>query len=142
MSDNCVKRWKYADGEKWNDDPTIYLQCNTFSKAPFYFPSKQNEEKVSGKTVKIPLDERLSLVELNQLPLKMQDVNAPCKKFILDSNGKAKAYQESRLGTYRLQKDTVNGRIFYFNEKMGQYLSWIDKYDRYWMVRINNCIWG
>ena len=140
MSDNCAKGWKYADGEKWNDDPTIFLKCNSFSKALLHFPSKRKEAKISGKTATIAYTERHSLVEANQISLQLPNEESPCNKFILDSNGGAKSYQQSRLGTYRLQKDPVNGRIVYFNDKMGQYLSWIDQYDQYWMVRTNNFI--
>ena len=52
----------------------------------------------------------------------------------MKSDGGAFIYQQSRLGTYQLQNDVVDGRIVYFNEEKSQYLSWIDEYDKYWMV--------
>ena len=70
----------------------------------------------------------------DRIQLNLQSQDTPCKKFILKSDGGAAIYQQSRLGTYQLQNDVVNGRIVYFNEEKRQYLSWIDEYDKYWMV--------
>ena len=70
----------------------------------------------------------------NQIQSNLQLQETPCKTFVLKSDGGAYIYQQSRLGTYQLQKDVVNGRIVYFNEEKRQYLSWIDEYDKYWMV--------
>ena len=74
------------------------------------------------------------MTKKDRIQLNLKSQGTPCKKFVLKSDGGAFIYQRSRLGTYQLQKDVVNGRIVYFNEEKRQYLSWIDEFDKYWMV--------
>ena len=134
VGNNCAKGWKYKDGESWIDDPTITLTCKKVSKNAAPFDSKIAQTKDIDTDADAALNELSSMANNDQMQLNSLFQDKPCKKFILKSDGGAFIYQQSRLGTYQLQKDVVNGRIVYFNEEKSQYLSWIDEYDKYWMV--------
>ena len=134
VGDYCETGWKYTDGNSWIDDPTIELRCKDFSKNNVESRFKQNQKMNDVPKLDTELSQRPSLVNLDQIQMKIPKQKTPCKKFILKSDGRTKTYQESRLGIYLLQEDIVNGKNYYFNEEKGQYFSWIDKYDGYWMV--------
>ena len=134
VGDYCETGWKYTDGNSWIGDPTIELRCKDFSKDNVDLRLKEIRKIDFVPRPDIGLSQRPSMVNLDQIQMKIPKQETPCKKFSLKSDGGAKTYQESRLGIYFLQEDIVNGKNYYFNEEKGQYFSWIDKYDGYWMV--------
>ena len=133
----CLTGWMYTDGEKWNSDTTIKLTCTAENTNPVQIRDKshwRNTEKENRHIKATSPSSMRKPLEIKELEIKQ----TPCGAFEMSSEGSAELYQGSRFGNYRLEKNLVNGRVVYFNKEKGQYLFWVNKYDRYWMVR--SCI--